>query len=321
MEPQGATKIVAQWKVGSIPQLLQYDVPKNRTERLFPDIPENMAENQPRLQTALRDAMNCVDREAVRYATNCVRLQGDKGRVDATDGRQILVQSGFEFPFAESVLIPWTNAFACREVTQRESVSIGRTDDWVTINIGPWRFHFRINKDGRYPEFDNFLAKSDEAVANCQISETDADFLLKAIKRLPVDDDLHTPVTVDLNGTMAIRAAAENQPQPTELVLSNSQVTGEPIRINTNRSYLARAVQLGLRRFSIYGPESPVVYHDEARTYAWAVLDKDGAVKDSLRATALQTNDLIAALKRYKKQSKVLQSTLASLRQLQTHEV
>ena len=41
--------------------------------------------------------------------------------------------------------------------------------------------------------------------------------------------------------------------KPTEVVLTNSRWTGEPIRINTNRTYLQRAMKLGLNDLCLYG--------------------------------------------------------------------
>ena len=52
-------------------------------------------------------------------------------------------------------------------------------------------------------------------------------------------------MTVDLNGEVAVRARAEGGGRVTELVLGRSGYTGEPVRLNTNRHFLARAVRLG----------------------------------------------------------------------------
>ncbi len=46
-------------------------------------------------------------------------------------------------------------------------------------------------------------------------------------------------------------------------------------------------------------------------------LEAAALLRDTLRTALQQTNDLIASLKRQKQQSKLMQSTLASLKQLQ----
>jgi|GEM_PF-3103214 len=59
---------------------------------------------------------------------------------------------------------------------------------------------------------------------------------------------------------------------------------------------------------------------EQSNSFA-AVLHEAEAVKTSLRAAHSQVNRLIAALKRHRRQSKLMQTTLASLRQLQSLEV
>ena len=209
-------------------------------------------------------------------------------------------------------------------------------------------------------------------------------FLTKAVKRLPGSDDYNSPVTVDLNGDVVIRAKGEEQSAPTELILTNSSRSGEGIRFNTNREFLARAMKLGFRDVRLTSVEALAFCCDENRQYLWMLLGKDGAlksdpnavriespagssvspipkpnreqstmpqtktnqngrsrnnnnetstdsqagvealieqaetVKASLRETLTNTTELISALKKHRKQTKLVRSTLASLRQLQS---
>ena len=52
-----------------------------------------------------------------------------------------------------------------------------------------------------------------------------------------------------------------------------------------------------------------------------AILQRAESVKTSLRHAHTQVNELVVALKRHRRQSKLMQTTLASLRQLQTLDV
>ena len=49
-----------------------------------------------------------------------------------------------------------------------------------------------------------------------------------------------------------------------------------------------------------------------------ALIEQAEAVKTSLRETLARTTELITALKKHRKQTKLVRSTLASLRQLQS---
>jgi hypothetical protein len=108
---------------------------------------------------------------------------------------------------------------------------------------------------------------------------------------LPGNDELYRPVTLDMNGQIVIRARGEEQPQPTELLLGESGCSGEPLRISTDRQYLARALQLGFREFFFYGANLPVQCGDVGREYVWAVLDPDSAIKPSAQALRVTAPD------------------------------
>ena len=61
---------------------------------------------------------------------------------------------------------------------------------------------------------------------------------------------------------------------------------------------------------------------DESKQSSFnAVLQRAEFVKTALRQAHTQVNELVVALKRHRRQSKLMQTTLASLRQLQTLDV
>ena len=68
-------------------------------------LPEQLTENPPRLLTALHDAMLTTDPDPVRFATDHIQVRGKSGTVVATDGRQMLIQDGFEFPWDDDILL------------------------------------------------------------------------------------------------------------------------------------------------------------------------------------------------------------------------
>ena len=275
---QEGDQIVARWNNGQVPQIHRYDVRDDDDAAEFPSVPETLAENDPSLLAALRSACETTDKEATRYALGCVQMRGGEGRVAATDGSQLLLQGGFEFPWEGDRLIPHTTVFASREFSNSEQVAIGADDEWVTLRVGPWTLWFAVEREARFPQVDDHLRNPADASTTLRLTDADAEFLQQTIKQLPVDDSFNDPVTVDLNGEVVVRGRAAEKAVPTELVLSNSAVVGESLRFNTNRKYLARALKLGFRNFSLFGPEAPVVCRDAHRDYVWMVLDAKGAI-------------------------------------------
>ena len=55
--------------------------------------------------------MASTDPDSGRYALQCVQLCGAKNRMAATDGRHLIVQTGFDFPWDEDLLLPASPLF------------------------------------------------------------------------------------------------------------------------------------------------------------------------------------------------------------------
>jgi len=291
LEQESVGKAIAQWTDKKIPQLVQYDVTSGDIP-VFPTIPPAMAENDSSLWQALAAAMETTELEPVRWATDCVKLSGGGGKIVATDGRQMLVQAGFRFPWEDDLLVPSRSLFACRDLPSDGPLLIGRSDTWLTLQTGLWTFHLAIDKERRFPMAESSIQKPEIAIARLEIAPADAEFLVDALQRLPCDeDDPHHAVTVDLNGQVIVRAQAHDSKVPTELVLSRSSANGENLRFATNRNFLARGIKLGFRELYVYGTETPVQCLSANSTYVWVPLGEHGAIRPSRNAVRVDSAD------------------------------
>jgi hypothetical protein len=291
LEQESATKIIAQWTDKKIPQLVQYDVISGDVPD-FPAVPGMMAENDGSLWQALAAAMETTEPTPIRLATDCVQVRGNGGQIIATDGRQLLVQAGFSLPWEDDLLVPRTGLFTCRDLPSDGPLHIGRSENWLTLQTGPWTLHLAIDKERRYPSTENHIQSAETAITHLQLAQADAEFLSDALDRLPSEeDDHHHTVTVDLNGQVIVRAQGHDRRVPTELVLSRSSTSGEKLRFATNRNYLARAVRLGFRELHLYGTDKPVQAQATNRVYVWVPLGEDGAIKPSRKAVRVDSAD------------------------------
>src|SRR5262249_37663694 len=150
-------------------------------------------------------------RDGVPFAVQKLQLRGARGELVATDGRQLLVQEGFPFPWKEDLLVPAVGVFGCRELPQDAAVTVGKTDTHVCVEVGPWSFSLAVDKEGRFPDGEPAIPARTGSVTTCRLSAEDAAFLARALPRLPGQGDDHEPVTVDCNGHLAVRARAEGQ--------------------------------------------------------------------------------------------------------------
>ena len=267
LTPQAEGKLLAEWSDKGIPQLVTYDQPEP-SEQPFPTLPNSLATNPPELVSALAAAVEVADPTSVRYALGCLQLAGGQGRIAATDGRQALMQTGFQFGFTDDLLLPATKLFAAAAL-QGQPVEVGRTEEQVVFKIGRWTFWLAIQKEGRFPRVEDVFPRPQDATTEVQLAPADARFLAEHVARLPADGDGGDAVIVNLNGAVAIRSRSAVSENATELVLSNSHRTGGEVQIVSSRRYLERAAKLGFAQWYVISPDKPVLCRDATRSYVW----------------------------------------------------
>jgi hypothetical protein len=226
----------------------------------------------------LRDAAESTDPNPTRFALNDIQLCGESGLVIATDGRQIFRHGGFQFPWSEDVLIPAPAVLGSTELADDGGVEIGKTERSLALRIGKWTLALTIDREGRFPNMEEIIARAESGNSVLRLTPGDAEFLATALPRLPREDPTCCGVTADLNGRAFVRAECASNVPVTELELANSTVAGEPIRVAMDRRYLVRALKLGFREFRLTTPEVPVLAADGRREYIWAPLSPAGAV-------------------------------------------
>lgn len=105
----------------------------------------------------------------------------------------MLLQSGFEFPWDEDLLIPRRLVFGSTGLPRGTKVQVSRSEGWVWFRLGCWTFAFAINAEGRFPPVEDHFRETQHAVASIQIDPRDADFLVKSMKQLPGKETMFSP--------------------------------------------------------------------------------------------------------------------------------
>ena len=187
-----------------------------------------------------------------RYALNCIQLQGSKASLAATDGRQLLIQTGLHWPFEEDLLLAnYRKLFACGDFPEGP-IELCRTERQLVFRVGNWEFFLPIEEAQRYPRVEDVVPAPEEAVANLELSPGDAKYLQEVLPHLPFDVlDHERPVTIELNGKIGVRARSMKTPAGVEVILRNSQRSGVDLLCAMQRRYLQRALDLGLQTFSV----------------------------------------------------------------------
>lgn len=276
--------IGASWQEKGVFHDLEYDAPEPVADApQFPELPAKFNDNQPELLAAMHEAYETTDVESKRYALACVQARGNEGVIAATDGRQMLKQAGFSFGFEEKLLLQHTKFFANKELPSELPVQVGelRDDKGVTnvvFQVGGWTYWLGVEKEGRFPDIDQIIPSTRYSKSTLQLSPADAKFLVDNLHRLP-NGNTHREVTIDLNGSIILRATSISTPRPAEMILRNSSKQGDDIRICTDRNFLARAAAMGFSEIHLPDNVSPAVAQDANRTFLWMLLDPKEALK------------------------------------------
>jgi hypothetical protein len=287
---KNGNSIVASWQEGVVPQNRQYDPPEPQRSLKTPTPPKEMTEQPSTFLKAMQDANDtCAKASEGRYGTTCIQLRGKAGDIIGTDGRQLLRQGGFTFPWKEDVLLPAMSIYGCRELVG-QPIALGKTDDHVCLSAGPWKLFIAINKDARFPRVENVIPDTQSATL-VHFDDQDSQFLTDNLSSLPGEDNENSPVTIDANGLVVVRARGSSQQPATELALVRSTTRGKTMSFAVNRFLLDRALRLGFKSLYVHADGKPVLYREANRDYVSLPLPKEAVVADDGKATRLRSTD------------------------------
>jgi len=290
-------ELEVEWTDRGIPQLL---VDANRSEpvesAVVVPVPGEVCTNPAGLWQALVDATTAGTSDTSRFALDAIQLRGEAGEIVATDGRQALVQSGYQFPWSDDLLISTTGIFRGREIVPNCQVMVGHTDGWVYLQTASWSFWLKTDRERRFPMVHSIFRAPDMATSRLHLSDSDAKFLLESLPGLPNDELFNHPVTLALNEQAVIRSRANGGNRTLELVLNESRPTGEPVTVALNRRYLAQALELGFRELLLFGASEPAQFQDGKRQHIFALLAPDSALKPVADAVQIHSSGVPTAI-------------------------
>ena len=248
-------------------------------------LPKTLKFNDRTILDALHQCGKTTLPASVKFALKRLQIQGETGQIAGTDGRQLLIYSGFSFPFSDAVLVPAVPIFGQREFAATKDVRIGKTATHVVV-IGPWTIWLLIESEGRFPNVDAVIPRHPEHVLHLEESDRQKamDFLAPAAK-----GQVETlSVTVEFGAQPALRLRAGSDNATCEIALDNSRCEGAPTTLVLNRDNLQRGLSLGLRDIRTPSENGPVVFQDKRRTYVVTALVPSQAIPAiRSRATAI----------------------------------
>lgn len=301
LERQANGNVELRWEQNGIPCQRDFASPK-ASEIPFPAWPARDSANDPSLLAALDEAMQIPTGNTGRLSLTCIQLRGKQGDVVATDGRQLLIQSGFQFPWKDALLVPRTPLFAARELPKGEVVHVAQSKSYVHFRVGGWTIVLPIDSSARYPDIDAVIPKADQVKTRWHVTADEASSLASVLDNLPAMKEEFAPVTLDLARPVVIRARGEDEIRCTDLALPRSSIEGKTVCVVVNRHFLQQALKLGFRTVLVIAPDKPLLCQDGKRLYVWVPLDSKNALAPQantmriiLPATADKSRRIVAA--------------------------
>lgn len=247
------------------------DFPTLDTDGLppFPEPPARLHSFDPTFLHALNEAGVVTARDSARYALERILLRGKGGHIVASDGRHLLVQSGFPLPWPDDALISRLMVWGMKELPPRGPVGVGRTQSHVFVRVGPWTFALFADPAARFPSYEAIIPRASSRVSTLRLGPEDVRLLMAELPALAADREM--PVTLELGPDVMVRAQPTGK-DPTALKLTGSRWSGPLMRVVIGPCYLLNAVQLGFTDIEIRSPSQPLCCRDGTKTYLWMPL-------------------------------------------------
>src|SRR5262245_2075461 len=255
------------WSEAGTPCTKEFVTPEPDSLSPFPEPPARFRPMGPEFLLALADASETAAREHTRYALERVLLRGKTGQMVATDGKHLLMQSGFRFPWQTDLLVPRLAVWSCPDLAREGPPSVGHTDQHVFVRVGPWTFALTADLNGRFPAFENVLPRTSPLAGSLQLGPEDIPLLLKELPRLAGDKE--GPVTLELNEHITVRAQSARKESAAELQLTDSRWSGSPISVVTDRRHLLWALKLRFNEVAVVRPDVHLACRQPNRIYVW----------------------------------------------------
>ena len=286
----------------------QHGLVKRQAELDLVTPTDNVASNtelspvDSRFLFAVAQACEIANSSSMRYALECIELDGQFGTVVATDGRHMVRFDGFAFPWQpERILFRRNRLFKLRELNGMGEVRLGVRNDTLTVAVGQWHFELPIERTVKFPTTAQVIPDRQRSSNRVLLDPKDCASLAKCLSQLPGNDEEKQPVIIDLNGHVAIVGKSNSEEQATVcLELDRSLHIGPDCRVGICRQDLAHAIKLGIDSLHFFGKDVPVLACGPQVQFVWMPLTNLGLNYDITKAQRICTSQIEPSSRRRK---------------------
>lgn len=219
---------------------------------------------------ALAEALDCASTDSSRYVLNgaCLDVSNKEAHyVVGTDARHLFSANSFLFDIPDSIILPhgkfltwsgfledgqWTLRYK-PEVKGKGKAKTGAKPAVVRLDSDHWTF---VTKpiEGQYPNWKQIVPRSDSIKSRIVLAEPGIDTILNALPRLPGNDHVNQPVSLEIKGR-DLTLKAESKEGEWTVIPVPAKVSGGPETVCLNRTLLAKALKFGCTEIGIVPPD------------------------------------------------------------------
>lgn len=267
LEPAGEKVVSIRFPVGG--QSAEHHCESAPPEEfpLQPEIPGAGIAIPEALRSSIHEALECASTDPTRLVLNgaFIDVRDDNAHyVVGTDGRHLFSSNSFALAMKESLLIPEHKFLGWRgfqhdgewKLKARPAGNSGSPSFELTSDH--WRFQSR-SFDSNYPDWKVVLPSPSTYNTTISINPEAVDDVMVAVQRLPLGDDKHHTIGLEVAGH-AFRLLGKSRPELpwTKIDIPESGTTGPDVTIFLDRRMLLKALRFGLTRIEIIDPMSPL---------------------------------------------------------------
>ena len=236
---------------------------------------------EPGFGLALRQALECCSEDTSRAILKgaCLDVTDRKFHyVVGTNGRCLFSANSFCFDLQKSVVIPDSKFLEWPDLLDEELVSLSvepakeeqpasesepykaAEPGWIKLQSGCWTF---ITKeiDGQFPNWKQVIPETGGKWTRIQLSDESIKQLVLVVPSLPGDDSPNRPIRLRVESNqLVVEGQNLDDATWTSIPIQNVTITGKPVTVALNRSYLTNALRFGLNQLEVENPLSPVVF-------------------------------------------------------------
>ena len=272
LTPVSETEILIQTALGGSPVEQKIETPPVSE---FPVTPRVEGSLIPitELRRSILEAFQCVSTNPQRMILGCVCIDvsNRKGHaIVGTDGRQLYSANSFRLPLKKSLLIPTTRFLAWKGFIEDGEWKLrvwGKNPDsgWLEVTSDRWSLITKAGM-GPFPNWRRVVPDENPKATRIEMTPEAMKNLRESLPRLPGNEAQDRPIRLKTEGTsLKVLARANEGVSWSAIEVRGATVTGNPLEIGLNRTFLERAAEFGLHRIEAADRMSPLRFSDGPR--------------------------------------------------------